>query len=255
MKYLSITGLAAAALLAGVSAATAQEAVTTSDVNMRAGPGTRFPVVTTIPENRPVMIHGCLNDFDWCDVSWRYERGWVFSDYLDYLYNERPVTFYEYRRRVNVPVVSFGFGYWDRHYRQRPWFDDWDRWGGSIRWSDRNRRDRNWDDRDRNDRNWNDRDRDDDFDGNNRNRQQSRDRRDGGMNDDDDSSVIIRNRQQSRERFDDGDDNQDGRRRDRVNRDRCDDGSMDPACQSGSDFVPRSRDRNRQNSNDVNDSQ
>jgi uncharacterized protein YraI len=152
MKHLRILAFAATAMLASSTWASAQEAFTTSDVNMRAGPGSRYPVVTTIPADREVFIHGCLSNWDWCDVSWRRNRGWVFSDYLEALYRSRRIGFDEYRTFIDIPFVSFSFGYWDRHYRNRPWFDDWDRWDDRRdrpRSRDRDR-DRDWDqDRDR----------------------------------------------------------------------------------------------------------
>jgi uncharacterized protein YraI len=156
MKHLRILAFAATAMLASSTWASAQEAFTTSDVNMRAGPGSRYPVVTTIPGDREVFIHGCLSNWDWCDVSWRRNRGWVFSDYLEAIYRSRRIGFDEYRTFIDIPFVSFSFGYWDRHYRNRPWFDDWDRWDDRR---DRTRsRDRDRDrDRDRNrDRDWED---------------------------------------------------------------------------------------------------
>ena len=170
MKHLRILAIAATAMLASSTWASAQEAFTTGDVNMRAGPGSRYPVVTTIPEDRQVYIHGCLSDWDWCDVSWRRNRGWVFSDYLEALYRNRRVAFDEYRTFVDIPFVNFGFTYWDRYYRDRPWYDDWDHWG--------DRRDRrNWRDRDH-ERDWNredDLNRDRDW---NRTDMQTRDNRD-----------------------------------------------------------------------------
>jgi len=139
MKHLRILALAATAMLAGATMASAQEAFTTNDVNMRAGPGNRFPAVAMIPEDANVYIHGCLSNWDWCDVSWRRARGWVFSDYLEAYYHNRRIGFDEYRDYVDIPFVSFGFGYWDRYYRDRPWFDQWDRWGGNNgNWRDRN---------------------------------------------------------------------------------------------------------------------
>ena len=69
-------------------------------------------------------------------------RGWVFSDYLEALYRNRRIGFDEYRTFVDIPFVSFSFGYWDRYYRDRPWFDDWDHWGDRRdrpRWRDRDR--------------------------------------------------------------------------------------------------------------------
>lgn len=219
MKALKTLALAAAATFAGATLASAQEANTTADVNMRAGPGSRYPVVTTVPEDREVYIHGCLADYEWCDVSWRRQRGWVFSDYLEGVYGQGYVPFYEYRRRTSLPVITFGFNYWDRNYRDRPWFDDWDRWGGRDR--DRNRdrgRDRDRD-RDRDD----DRARDRDRDGG-----QARDRdRDGDRDEADRIRVRDRDSNRARDRNrDDEDDRIDGRDDDRArdndrNRDRA----------------------------------
>ncbi len=65
----------------------------------------------------------------------------MFSDYLEALYRNRRIVFDEYRDYVDIPYVSFGFGYWDRYYRDRPWYDSWDHWGDrrDRRWRDRNR--------------------------------------------------------------------------------------------------------------------
>lgn len=147
MKHLRILAFAATALIGAATAASAQEAYTTNDMSMRAGPGTRYPVVRTIPEDAVVYIHGCIRNWDWCDVSWRRSRGWVFSDYLEGLYRNRRIVFEEWRDYVDVPYVDFSFGYWDRHYRDRPWYGNWERWG------DRN--DRDWRRRHRDDGDWN----------------------------------------------------------------------------------------------------
>lgn len=148
MKHLCSLAVAAAVLIGAATAASAEEAYTTNDVSMRAGPGTRCPAVRVIPKDAVVYIHGCLRNWDWCDVSWRRSRGWVFSDHLEGLYGNRQLGFGEWRDYVDLPYVSFGFGYWDRHYRDRPWYGSWERWG------DRN--DRRWREhrRDRSDGNW-----------------------------------------------------------------------------------------------------
>lgn len=188
MKHLRILAFAATAMLASSTWASAQEAFTTGDVNMRAGPGSRYPVVTTIPENREVFIHGCLSNWDWCDVSWRRNRGWVFSDYLEALYRNRRIGFDEYRTFVDIPFVSFGFTYWDRYYRDRPWFDDWDHWGDR-----RDRRHRRDGDRDHD---WN-RDGDGDW---NRNGDRDWNRTDMRDNPDEDEATVRRDRHPSERR-------------------------------------------------------
>jgi len=136
MRYLHVMALAASALAGAASAASAQQAYTTNDAGLRAGPGMRYPLVRVVPGDAVVYIHGCLRNWDWCDVSWRRSRGWVFSDNLEGIYNNRRVGFDRWRGNVEVPFVSFGFGYWDRYYRDRPWYGNWERWG------DRN--DRTW---------------------------------------------------------------------------------------------------------------
>lgn len=128
------------ALVMGVStsAMAASRGQVAVDLNMRAGPSTEFPIVTTIPGDSAVTIYGCVRGYSWCDVSWRGDRGWVYSDYLQTRYRDRYVPVVEYRDRVDVPIISFAFGpYWDSYYRGRPWYDRRDRWRVIWRQSDR----------------------------------------------------------------------------------------------------------------------
>ena len=46
-------------------------------VNLRAGPGTDFPVILTVQAQAPISIRGCLGDYTWCDVVFGYDRGWM----------------------------------------------------------------------------------------------------------------------------------------------------------------------------------
>ena len=135
--------------------ALAQNADVTADLNMRAGPGTGYPVITTIPDGRGVDVHGCVSSRNWCDVSWRGNRGWVYSDYLEYRYHNRRRPIPEWGTELDLPVLTFSFGnYAERHYRNQPWYGDRDRWERHNRDHDR-RGDRH--DNDRHGR-WNDRD-------------------------------------------------------------------------------------------------
>lgn len=206
MKHLRLMALAATALLGAATAASAQQAFTTNDVAMRAGPGTRYPIVRMLPEDANVYIHGCLSNWDWCDVSWRRSRGWVFSDYLEAVYRNRRIDFDEYRGYADIPFVTFGFGYWDRYYRDRPWFDNWDRWG------------------DRNDRRW----------------RRYHDNND--WNRDGDNRDWNRNRDNASDDNDWGNTRRD--RRDNTDRMRCD--PNDPTCNDGADTMGDRRNRRTQ---------
>jgi Bacterial SH3 domain len=60
-------GISAAAFVASSAAAFAAPALTLSDLNMRAGPGTNSPVVITVPGGSTVDVFGC-DPSGWCSV-------------------------------------------------------------------------------------------------------------------------------------------------------------------------------------------
>lgn len=74
--------LAATAAICLASAALAEGGLATSDLNLRAGPGTAHAVLATIPRGGEVEIIGCLRSLDWCEVRWRGARGWASAGHL-----------------------------------------------------------------------------------------------------------------------------------------------------------------------------
>lgn len=115
--------IAAVFFIAAPGAALAARGYATNNVNMHAGPGVDYPVVSVIPAGADVYIHGCLGDDSWCDVSWDSDRGWVAAAYLDYFYNDRYVYLPDYFGEIDVPVVTFSLGtYWGHFYAGRPWY-------------------------------------------------------------------------------------------------------------------------------------
>ena len=94
---------------------------------MRAGPDTSYPMVQRMRSGVGVTVHGCLRDWSWCDVSYRYDRGWVAARNLFVDYNGRRVSI---RPAMGIGILSFMFGnYWDDNYRQRAFYADRMRWG------------------------------------------------------------------------------------------------------------------------------
>ena len=123
--------LFAAMLLAVPTSAFAARGIVTTEVSMRAGPGTGFPVVDRIPGGARVTIHGCLRPPSWCDVSWDGERGWVSADRLEYFYRNRFVYLPDYAEVIEYPVVPFVLGsYWASHYAGRPFYHRRAYWNG-----------------------------------------------------------------------------------------------------------------------------
>lgn len=112
-----------AALLLAPTAALAAPGIVTESAGLRAGPGPGFPVVDRIPGGSRVNVHGCLRGDAWCDVSWSGDRGWVSSQYLEYLYRNSYVYLPDYVDEIDVPIVPFVLSsYWSSYYSGRPWY-------------------------------------------------------------------------------------------------------------------------------------
>nr|WP_210295937.1 SH3 domain-containing protein [Rhizobium redzepovicii] len=142
--------------------AQAAEGYSTANVNMRAGPSTRYPAVAVVPAGSPVEIRGCLSNVNWCDVEFYGGRGWVSGQYVQAVYQQRRVYVGpQYYRPLGIPMISFSVGnYWDRNYRDRDFYRERDRWSRGPDYYYRNRdRDRDYGDRNR-DRDYGDRNRD-----------------------------------------------------------------------------------------------
>ena len=62
--------------------AAAQAAVThtTANLNLRAGPGTHYPVRNVIPAGAAIDVHSCGHA--WCYTTWAGHLGYVNHDYL-----------------------------------------------------------------------------------------------------------------------------------------------------------------------------
>ena len=96
---------------------------------MRAGPDRDYPPVRKIPKNRRVEVFGCLNDWSWCDVGYRRDRGWVAAHLLSADYRGRRQRFDSVAPYIGIGVLAFMFGtYWDNHYRGRPFYSERNRW-------------------------------------------------------------------------------------------------------------------------------
>jgi uncharacterized protein YraI len=108
------------------AALAASPAVATHDVNLRAGPGTAYPAITTVPAGAPITAFGCDTGYYWCDVAWGPNRGWMSASYIQVVYAGRPVIVTPaVAPSVRLNVVAFDYGYWQAHYAGRPWYGHW----------------------------------------------------------------------------------------------------------------------------------
>lgn len=100
--------------------------VTTTQVNLRAGPATNYPVVVSMPAQASLVTYGCLPDMSWCDVGFAGQRGWVSSTYVRVVYRQETVVVTTSSAPVlGIGIAVFDYGYWQRYYPGRPWYGSW----------------------------------------------------------------------------------------------------------------------------------
>jgi uncharacterized protein YraI len=116
-------------LLTALGVASAQNAFTSRPMNVRAGPNRDYPLVAQLDQGAPLDLHGCLNDWSWCDVSFDDTRGWIYAGGVSFVYEGGRVPIYSYGPRLGLPIITFSLmAYWGDYYRGRPWYaqrNDW----------------------------------------------------------------------------------------------------------------------------------
>lgn len=129
MKFLGAPLVAAVLAAFPLAVAAQQPALTAKSVNLRAGPDRGYPVVAVLPPSAQVMVEGCMPDYRWCDVSFGYDRGWVYAGNLRYLYQQSYVPLPGIAPLIGIVVLGFALDdYWDHHYHDRPWYPQRRRW-------------------------------------------------------------------------------------------------------------------------------
>jgi len=130
-------------LLAGAQ----QLAYVDRQMNLRAGPGSDYPMVALMHRGVQLTVHGCTPGYQWCDVQLADGlRGWAYAPYLSYPQYGRSVALPNAAVAIGIPLLGFTLGsYWSDHYRDRSWYEH-PRWNprpgrpGPRTWS--------WEDRD-----------------------------------------------------------------------------------------------------------
>ena len=133
----AVAGILLAAATSIPSVANAQQiyANTTTNLNQRAGPDTRYPVLVVVPSGAAVTLFGCVRNLTWCDGSFRGYRGWFSARYLTIPYRNTRLSVASYVRYAYLPTVAFNINsYWDTYYRERPFYTQLNVYagGGSV---------------------------------------------------------------------------------------------------------------------------
>lgn len=116
-------------LLAALGIASAQNAYTAKPMNVRAGPDRDYPLVAQVDAGTPLDVHGCLDGWSWCDVSFEGNRGWMYGGGISFEYNGGRVPLYSYGPQLGLPIITFSLGtYWGQYYQGRPWYAQRNTW-------------------------------------------------------------------------------------------------------------------------------
>lgn len=103
----TLTGLSMASILVASSVAAETTATATTDLNLRAGPGSNYVIQGVIPANEDAMVDGCLTEANWCKVTYNGTPGWAYGEYLAVPVNGEVVALYPNREVVQVATVEY----------------------------------------------------------------------------------------------------------------------------------------------------
>ncbi|MHC5307849.1 SH3 domain-containing protein [Bartonella sp. LJL80] len=118
MKKIFGSFLLGSILLAG-TAAQAADAIATTTLNFRAGPGTGYAVRGSIPAGQPVSVRSCAGN--WCQINYGPRTGWASSRYLAFRSSNDAYNSYTRPSSSSFNVI-IGSGYYDDRY----WGRDYD---------------------------------------------------------------------------------------------------------------------------------
>jgi uncharacterized protein YraI len=122
-NFVGLCGVGALMVTTSMTSAYALNGFATIDLNVRAGPGPQYPVVTTIDNNGAVDMHGCVQS--WCDLTWQGARGWAYSPYLAVDQGGTRVVVADAEQAIQVPAAEFEVGtYWDQNYQDQPFYEE-----------------------------------------------------------------------------------------------------------------------------------
>jgi uncharacterized protein YraI len=94
--------------LAVTGAAQAQTTGTaTTDLNIRSGPGPEQPVIGLIKAKQQARILGCIEGSLWCQVDFRGQIGWSYSQYMSLAAGGGTIVVREPAHVATVPVITY----------------------------------------------------------------------------------------------------------------------------------------------------
>jgi uncharacterized protein YraI len=102
--------LVSAALFSVAILGTAQAQTTgtaTTDLNIRSGPGPEQPVIGLIKARQQTRILGCIEGSLWCQVDFRGQIGWAYSQYMSLAAGSGTIVVREPAQITGVPIITY----------------------------------------------------------------------------------------------------------------------------------------------------
>lgn len=97
----------AGALVAMSGAALADTAVSAvTNLNVRAGPGSQYPVIGVLAAGQSATLEGCLANSKWCTIAEANGRGWVYSDYVTANFGGNMIVLTRRPANAEVAVIA-----------------------------------------------------------------------------------------------------------------------------------------------------
>lgn len=103
-KLLATTTVAALAFTGAAFAETTATAAT--DLNLRSAPQSTAWIVGVIANGDEVAVTGCIESANWCEVTYKDQKGWAYGDYLTAKVGEKVEPLYPNRQAVGVTVIE-----------------------------------------------------------------------------------------------------------------------------------------------------
>ena len=105
MTFAKIALPSALAVALATPSFAAMDAIATTDLNLRAGPGPQYAIQDVIAAEGDVTIQGCVEASDWCKVSYNGTEGWAYSAYLTAKSDNTVV--YENTQTLSLETVTY----------------------------------------------------------------------------------------------------------------------------------------------------
>ncbi|MGV8984728.1 MAG: SH3 domain-containing protein [Cypionkella sp.] len=125
-KRLQLLAVSLGLVLATSVAASAFESArgyASTGLNLRAGPGTGYPVVSTVRNGDAVNVYGCTQGYVWCDIGWGGNRGWAYGNYVQMNHANRRQPVVSLGSILGIPIELFAIdSYWQQNYQQHSFY-------------------------------------------------------------------------------------------------------------------------------------